>query len=172
VFLPLGGNTKNEIKILSSMFLTMFIAGAWHGPNYLIWGIYCGTAQAIYLLYRGRCRKYRKRWLNSSVYDRLSWALMSIVTIVGVFLIKVCQKDSGLSFVRRIQLDGIKDVQLVVEAILLYCIGIATPLITRLIVKAWFGVPLWVRVQTTCYCAGAVWIWTGTAAAPFIYFQF
>lgn len=49
IYIPLGGNRKGKTRQYINLILTMFIAGLWHGSNYMfaIWGFINGLALAI-----------------------------------------------------------------------------------------------------------------------------
>jgi D-alanyl-lipoteichoic acid acyltransferase DltB (MBOAT superfamily) len=42
IYIPLGGNSKNDIKHYSNIFIVFILSGIWHGttPNFLLWGFY------------------------------------------------------------------------------------------------------------------------------------
>ena len=52
LYIPLGGNKKGKTQNLLNLFLTMILAGMWHGSGemFLIWGIYHGVILIIYRL--------------------------------------------------------------------------------------------------------------------------
>ena len=45
LYIPLGGNKKNEIRTCINKFIVFFVTGLWHGANwtFVVWGIIHGT---------------------------------------------------------------------------------------------------------------------------------
>jgi alginate O-acetyltransferase complex protein AlgI len=50
VYIPLGGNRAGSLAMLRNLFLTMLLAGLWHGANwtFILWGAYHGLLLVIY----------------------------------------------------------------------------------------------------------------------------
>ncbi len=57
LYIPLGGNRGGEIRIAFNLFMTLLLAGLWHGSNgtFLVFGAYHGILVVI-------ARLYRQRW--------------------------------------------------------------------------------------------------------------
>ncbi len=49
VYIPLGGNRVNLIKLIRNIFIVWFLTGFWHGANwnFIIWGLYFGIILII-----------------------------------------------------------------------------------------------------------------------------
>jgi D-alanyl-lipoteichoic acid acyltransferase DltB (MBOAT superfamily) len=50
VYIPLGGNRGSRSSTLGNLWVTMLLAGLWHGANwtYVLWGAYHGTLLILY----------------------------------------------------------------------------------------------------------------------------
>ncbi|MBO4850534.1 MAG: MBOAT family protein [Prevotella sp.] len=84
LYIPLGGNRKGEIRTYFNNFISMLVAGLWHGASWMFvtWGALHGLGQVVH--------KFCKRWLNkvdNTWYVRfLSWALtFSWVLLCWIF---------------------------------------------------------------------------------------
>jgi len=56
VFIPLGGSRARTPRVLFNQFLTMLLAGLWHGSNgtFIVFGLFHGTIVSFYRLWRRR----------------------------------------------------------------------------------------------------------------------
>ena len=100
VYIPLGGNRKGQARTLLNNFLTMVVAGLWHGSTWMfvIWGALHGAGLAVHKL----CRGWLKRIPDSWPVKALSWLLtMAFVMACWVFFRAGSLDDVGEIF-RRI----------------------------------------------------------------------
>ena len=100
VYIPLGGNRKGQARTLLNNFLTMVVAGLWHGSTWMfvIWGALHGAGLAIHKLFRGCLKKIPDSWPVKAV----SWLLtMAFVMACWVFFRAGSLQDAGEIF-RRI----------------------------------------------------------------------
>ena len=103
VYIPLGGNRKGRARTLLNNFLTMVVAGLWHGSTWMfvIWGALHGAGLAVHKLCRGSLKKIPDSWPVKAV----SWLLtMLFVTACWVFFRAESLQDCGEIF-RRIFTD-------------------------------------------------------------------
>ncbi|HON55839.1 MAG TPA: MBOAT family O-acyltransferase [bacterium] len=54
LYIPLGGSKKGTAKTYSNLFITMFLAGLWHGANwnFILWGVFIGIFLIIERLFK------------------------------------------------------------------------------------------------------------------------
>ena len=100
VYIPLGGNRKGQARTLLNNFLTMVVAGLWHGSTWMfvIWGALHGAGLAVHKLCRGWLKKIPDRWPVKAA----SWLLtMLFVMAAWVFFRAGSMQDVGEIF-RRI----------------------------------------------------------------------
>ena len=73
VYIPLGGNRKGQARTLLNNFLTMVVAGLWHGSTWMfvLWGALHGAGLAVHKLFRGWLKKIPDTWPVKA----LSWLL-------------------------------------------------------------------------------------------------
>ena len=84
VYIPLGGNRKGQARTLLNNFLTMVVAGLWHGSTWMfvLWGALHGAGLAVHKLCRGWLKKIPDSWPVKAV----SWLLtMAFVMACWVF---------------------------------------------------------------------------------------
>ena len=84
VYIPLGGNRKGTKRTYFNHFITMLVAGLWHGSSWMfvIWGALHGVGGVVH--------KYCKRWLDripNTWYVRfISWLItFSYVALAWTF---------------------------------------------------------------------------------------
>ena len=100
VYIPLGGNRKGEARTLLNNFLTMVVAGLWHGSTWMfvIWGALHGAGLAVHKLCRGWLKKIPDSWPVKAA----SWLLtMLFVMACWIFFRAGSLQDVGEIF-RRI----------------------------------------------------------------------
>ncbi|MCR4825254.1 MAG: MBOAT family protein [Bacteroidales bacterium] len=84
VYIPLGGNRKGQVRTLLNNFLTMVVAGLWHGSTWMfvIWGALHGAGLAVHKL----CRPWLKKIPDTWPVKALSWLVtMLFVMVCWVF---------------------------------------------------------------------------------------
>ncbi len=98
-YIPLGGNRKGKIRTYANNFLTMLVAGMWHGSTWMftLWGAVHGLGLIVH--------KANKRWLDN-ISDNwmtkpVSWLLTYLFVLLtwmifrsadlGTFWQMVCQ---------------------------------------------------------------------------------
>ena len=99
VYIPLGGNRKGQARTLLNNFLTMVVAGLWHGSTWMfvIWGALHGAGLAVHKLCRGWLKKIPDSWPVKAV----SWLLtMLFVMACWVFFRAGSMQDVGEIFHR------------------------------------------------------------------------
>ena len=84
VYIPLGGNRKGQARTLINNFLTMVVAGLWHGSTWMfvIWGALHGAGLVVHKL----CRPWLKKIPDTWPVKAVSWMLtMLFVMVCWVF---------------------------------------------------------------------------------------
>lgn len=74
VYIPLGGNRKGTVRMYVNNFLTMLVAGLWHGASWMfvIWGALHGLGLVVHKLWS---RQLGLRIPPTRLGNLLSWAL-------------------------------------------------------------------------------------------------
>ena len=73
LYIPMGGNRKGKARTYLNNFITMLVAGLWHGASWMfvVWGGMHGAGLVVH--------KYCKRWLdtipNTRIIKFVSWLL-------------------------------------------------------------------------------------------------
>ena len=47
VYIPLGGNRKGKVRKILNTLVTFLVSGAWHGVEYILWGLFNGIFVAM-----------------------------------------------------------------------------------------------------------------------------
>ena len=84
LYIPLGGNRKGKFRMLLNNFITMVVAGLWHGASwmFIIWGALHGLGLVIHKLCKGWLGKIPDKFPVKA----LSWLLtISFVMLAWVF---------------------------------------------------------------------------------------
>ncbi len=84
VFVSLGVSHRSKTKTNLALILTMTLIGLWHGAswNFVLWGLFCGIAQALYNLIRPILKQYVK---PQSRLAKNAWLLFSMFITFHVF---------------------------------------------------------------------------------------
>ena len=84
VYIPLGGNRKGQARTLLNNFLTMVVAGLWHGSTWMfvLWGALHGAGLAVHKLCRGWLKKIPDTWPVKA----LSW-LLTMAFVMGCWVL-------------------------------------------------------------------------------------
>ena len=74
LYIPLGGSRRGEVRTLLNLFLTMLIAGVWHGAGwtFIVWGAWHGIWLALHRV-----------WLKAAVFR---W-LRPVASVVRLFAV-------------------------------------------------------------------------------------
>jgi len=84
VYIPLGGNRHGEVKTLRNLWITMLLAGLWHGASwtFVMWGGYYAALLALYRFVPGLGR-FAEASQPSRGRLALGVVLMSAFTLIG-----------------------------------------------------------------------------------------
>ncbi|MCH4156808.1 MAG: MBOAT family protein [Muribaculaceae bacterium] len=103
VYIPLGGNRKGKARTYLNNFITMLVAGLWHGASwmFIIWGALHGVGLVAH--------KFLKTWLdripNTLIVRSASWLLtFAYVTVAWVFF-RASSLDNACEVLSRIGHD-------------------------------------------------------------------
>jgi len=94
VYIPLGGNRGESLKLYRNLFIVWFLTGFWHGAswNFIIWGLYFGLFIAIEKI-------FLLKWFeNKPAFIGHIYTL--IVVIVGWVFFEFKNMLQGLSFIK------------------------------------------------------------------------
>lgn len=90
IYIPLGGNRKGAVRTSINLFLTLTIAGLWHGAavTYVIWGMLNG----LYLVFEKIIG-----WNNNRERSKVSYVLRAIVTFHVVLVLWFLFRSESLT---------------------------------------------------------------------------
>ena len=103
VYIPLGGNRKGQARTLLNNFLTMVVAGLWHGSTWMfvLWGALHGAGLAVHKLFRGWLKKIPDIWPVKA----LSWLLTMLFVMACWVLFRAGSLQDADEIFRRIFTD-------------------------------------------------------------------
>ncbi|WP_028897930.1 MBOAT family protein [Prevotella sp. HUN102] len=97
IYIPLGGNRKGNIRTYSNSFLTMTVAGLWHGASgmFVIWGVLHGVGLIIHKFASNHGLKKIKNtipvkatsWLITFTYVACAWVFFRAPNLDTAFSI-------------------------------------------------------------------------------------
>ena len=103
VYIPLGGNRKGQARTLLNNFLTMVVAGLWHGSTWMfvLWGALHGAGLAVHKFCRGWLKKIPDTWAVKA----LSWLLTMLFVMACWVLFRAGSLQDAGEIFRRIFTD-------------------------------------------------------------------
>ena len=179
IYIPLGGNRKGELRTYINNFLTMIIAGLWHGASWIFvfWGALHGIGLVI--------QKLNKRWLdrlpNNWIIRFLSWLLTFVFLIIAWIFFRSSSFEQAWTLIQHIITDFDIDYFMpFVHVRTLWCILVLLPLLFHLInerhyqclMDRFVGTPWLVKVLVFLLVTQLVLQLRTGNVQPFIYYQF
>ena len=189
LYIPLGGSRGTNFRTSLNLFLTMTIAGAWHGAGwaFIIWGAYHG----LLLLGYHVSEPIRKRMIAFA--DGAAWtrALYNTGgTITTLLLVtygwiwfrssdthtaltmtsKLFRFNALIAEQTKLLNEGNVTSLATMALLLLLCTG--GPIFVRFYYATFPRLPHWVKVQAATAAFVLCYIFAGAESKPFIYFQF
>jgi D-alanyl-lipoteichoic acid acyltransferase DltB (MBOAT superfamily) len=102
VYIPLGGNRKNKFRLYINNFITMVVAGLWHGSTlmFVLWGALHGLALVVH-------KMSRKLFLDHLPSNRWwvkipSWLLCQLFLLITWVVFRSENLSTAILFFQRI----------------------------------------------------------------------
>ena len=88
VYISLGGNRKGDLRTCFNIFITMLLAGLWHGAswNFVIWGALFGLAQVVHRTFRVNILHHDRHYRSQGV-KRFFAVLSTFVFVLFTFMV-------------------------------------------------------------------------------------
>lgn len=189
VFVPLGGARHSLPRTMVNVFLTLLIAGVWHGDGwtFVVFGVYFGLLVGLYHAFRRIRRSVlgaRDRAITEHPVYRLVMSAITFACIItGSVLFRspnVYTQIVVLEHLSRVNelaqdvwnsiLSG--DPKLVGVTVILLSSLLSGPVIVRACESICRPLPYWLKWQTATVASAVCWIFCAKDPTPFIYFQF
>lgn len=180
LYVPLGGSRGSSWQTYRNLFITMTLAGLWHGAawTFVLWGLYHG---ALLVAYRSA---ERIRWISDALRSPnpvarvLTWAVMLHLTCYGWLIFRAVSITQTADLTRVLFFDfapAAVDVHGMLVPLLLF----AAPLVVIHALEAYFDDTLIVTrlpisVRYTAYVATLYLtvLFGNFAGSEFLYYQF
>jgi alginate O-acetyltransferase complex protein AlgI len=186
LYIPLGGTSKSVFRTCLNLFLTMAIAGIWHGANwtFLVWGLYHGLLLAVYHFYKDVIHKLLPvNMVSHGFYKLLSVMTTFLAVVLGWVIFRAPTLDSAQvmfrnlinlkSFCEKLNLEvSANNFTSVVALILLILVCLGGPQAVAFKQKFCRIMPRWIKFASVATAMMFVWIMASNEYKPFIYFQF
>lgn len=101
VYIPLGGNRVGPVRTYFNNFVTMVVAGLWHGSTlmFVLWGALHGVAL---VLHKFCCRLFLNRLPSESWWVKVpSWLLLQCFVLVTWVFFRSADVSTALTFFHR-----------------------------------------------------------------------
>ena len=128
IYIPLGGNRKGELRTYTNTFLTMIVAGLWHGASamFVLWGCLHGLGLMVHKFCVNRGLN---RLPNTIGTKTISWAITFVYIAFAWIFFRATNIETALSMLQQIATDfHLADIQSFITArlpwILLLAIGL------------------------------------------------
>lgn len=189
VFVPLGGARRSLPRTMINVFLTLLIAGVWHGAGwtFVVFGAYFGLLVGLYHAFR-RVRRSVLGARDRVVTEHPAYRfVMSAVTFACIIIGSVLFRSPDvytqivilehLGRVNELARDvwssvAAGDPKLVGMAVILMVCLLSGPVVVRIYESIYRPLPYWLKWQTATVAAAACWVFCAKGPTPFIYFQF
>ncbi|MCG6168597.1 MBOAT family protein [Leptospira sp. FAT2] len=180
VYISLGGNRAGAVRHRFNLWITMFIAGFWHGANwtFIIWGSCQGTILLIEAMFKSFKEKYfpNFRLLPEKIGVPIQIVVTNLISIsVGTwFRAESVEKEWVMLKRLFVYTEG---------GLRPYMLKTGIPVILCIIVGQWLGYwifekkkewnpPAWLEFSLYPVIAVVLALFTPDLEIPFIYFQF
>lgn len=129
VYIPLGGNKVNKIRVFLNLLIVWFLTGFWHGAEYtfILWGLYFFTLIYIEKIFLGETLK--RHVIFSHLYTIffliIGWCIFAItdITTLGIYINKMFTWDFKSDWIYYIRNYFI---------VIILCIISSTPLVLKI----------------------------------------
>lgn len=180
VYIPLGGNRRGTLRMYVNNFLTMLVAGLWHGASWMfvIWGALHGAGLVVHKLFSRQLGWHMPRnragnlvsWLLTYAYVCLAWSFFRATDLprLGQIYSQVANNfsiDYLLPFLQARPAWSLA----VVGVMLSYLVSERT--YTRLQLR-FITLPWAVKLILFIICLQLVVQFSQESVQPFIYYQF
>jgi alginate O-acetyltransferase complex protein AlgI len=189
VFVPLGGNKRSLIRRCFAVFVTLVLAGIWHGAGlkFVVMGVYLGASVCLYHLYRRLRPRQLQRALSTpalSMFYTLSAHILVLLIVLGATVIfrAADATAAGIILSRMANLPALPaelsqvfssgQFMPLVTFVLLWAILLSGPKAVEWYRRIYEPLPHWVRLQGATAASVLCWVLAAAPTKPFLYFQF
>jgi alginate O-acetyltransferase complex protein AlgI len=189
LYIPLGGSRRGALSTVKNLFVTMGLAGLWHGAawTFAFWGLYHAALISINQLYGSAIAKLpvtvREKIINSRFYEFACVALTFMAVTVGWVLFRANSLHTAdIILSKLLQLDAtvaelgsafaVNDYTFPFRAVILILLCTTGPAVVEMFNRLYRPLPSWTKIQLSATALFFCWILSANELKPFIYFQF
>lgn len=187
LYIPLGGSRVSLPHTCWNLFLTMLIAGAWHGAGwtFILWGAYHGALLALNHAWRyiQHALPGYSTWAKRPLYQGMSISVTFLLVVIGWVLFRATDLSAvgiilqKLASVQSLAVEVVHLVQTahftsIMQAVLLLVACFIGPWAVKLREACFEPLSLPVKAVGISLLLIICWIFASTSSHPFIYFQF
>ncbi|WP_277064494.1 MBOAT family O-acyltransferase [Prevotella aurantiaca] len=128
IYIPMGGNRKGELKTYRNTFITMIVAGLWHGASgmFVLWGLLHGVGLTIHKFARNRGFG---KVQNTIFLKTICWLMTFTYISVAWIFFRSHDLNTAFSIIGKITTDlHFVDIQNFINARLLWIMLLAVGL--------------------------------------------
>ncbi len=179
IYIPLGGNRKGTFRTYLNNFLTMLIAGFWHGAawKFVVWGGLHGIGLAVHKA----CQPWLKKLPDNWLIKALAWTVtMLYIALLWAYFRAADWHDSMILLDTVFTKFSFDYVWPFVQARWMWVILMAVIITAHSLPTSWWGKagdwfvasPIWVKAIIFTVVVQLIVEFRTEDVSPFIYFQF
>lgn len=178
VYIPLGGNRKGTFRMHLNNFITMLVAGLWHGASWMfvIWGAMHGVGLVIHKVFSRQFNLKMPKWANP-----LAWIITYIYVTIAWSFFRAKDMATLSQLYNRIFTDFSWDYLVpFIQARTMWTILLVATMLTYLIPERrymrlqsmYIRLPWIVKFILFIACIQLIIEASQSSVQPFIYYQF
>ena len=181
VYIPLGGNRRNKLRLYFNNFITMVVAGLWHGSTmmFALWGAMHGVALVVHKMFR---KLFLDRMPSHRWWVKVpSWLLCQVFLLVTWVFFRSADMSTALLFLQRMFTEF--SVDCVPAFILqrpLWVAILSVAILVHTIRERWFyrlqdafiALPWWIKTILLLAVVQLAVEFSNSEVQPFLYYKF
>lgn len=179
VYIPLGGNRKGVLRAYLNNFITMVVAGLWHGATWTF--VFFGITHGIGLIVHKASKPWLKKIPDNIFTNSIFWIItFTFISFSLVFLRAATVDDALLIFHNIFEEFDLRQFPQFVETRAVWCIMLVTVIVMHFVPQRYadylqanfIKAPWVVKLISFLFVVQLVIEFMAEEMQPFIYFQF
>ena len=181
VYIPLGGNRRNKLRLYFNNFITMVVAGLWHGSTmmFALWGAMHGVALVVHKMFR---KLFLDRMPSHRWWVKVpSWLLCQTFLLVTWVFFRSADMSTALLFLQRMFTEFSVDcVPAFISQRPLWVAILSVAILVHTIRERWFyrlqdafiALPWWIKTVLLLAVVQLAVEFSNSEVQPFLYYKF